>query len=258
MVKSPVRTRTGSGTSRNRAVAAAARAATKRAERARAEEESDEPLTGTVESKPRGVEPSPNAPNAPNAPRAPKARKERKAEGNGAGTKERGRHGHCVRTVLLAALVAVGLISAAVFGWLNHSGQGTREARAQALAAARKAAPDILSYRYQHLGRDFAKARSHLTGGFRKEYAKTTEKVVGPTAKKYKGEVTAKVAEPRSGGTPAASVVSASQDRVVVLLFMNQVTKNTQAKSPRVDLNRVRMTMVPTAGGWKVSAVDAL
>ncbi|WP_314172150.1 hypothetical protein [Streptomyces winkii] len=242
MVKSPVRTRTGSGASRNRAVAAAARAATKRAERARAEE-SDEPPTVTAEAKAPRAEPSP---------------KVRQAEGTGERAAGPERRGHGARMVLLAALVVVSLVSAAVFGWLQQSGEGTREARAQALAAARKAAPDILSYRYQHLGRDFAKARTHLTGGFRQEYAKTTEKVVGPTAKKYKGEVTATVAEPRSGGTPAASVVSASQDRVVVLLFMNQITKNTQAKSPRVDLNRVRMTMVPTAGGWKVSAVDAL
>jgi Mce-associated membrane protein len=244
MAKSPVRTRTGSGASRNRAVAAAARAATKRAERARAEE-SDEPPTSTAEAKAPRVEPSP---------------KVRKAAGTGTGERPAGRErrGHGARVALLTALVVVGLVSAAVFGWLQQSGEGTREARSQALSAARKAAPDILSYRYQHLDRDFAKARTHLTGGFRKEYAKTTEKVVGPTAKKYKGEVTATVAKPRSGGTPAASVVSASRDRVVVLLFMNQITKNTQAKSPRVDLNRVRMTMVPTAGGWKVSAVDAL
>ncbi|MCH6162608.1 hypothetical protein [Streptomyces marispadix] len=247
MVKSPVGTRTGSGASRNRAVAAAARAATKRAERARAEE-SDEPPTVTAEAK---------------APRVERSTKVRQAEGTGEREAGRERRGHGARVALLTALVVVGVVSAAVFGWLRQSGEGTRVARAQALAAARKAAPDILSYRYQHLDRDFAKARTHLTGGFREEYAKTTEKVVGPTAKKYKGEVTATVARPRSGGTPAASVVSASvvsasRDRVVVLLFMNQITKNTQAKSPRVDLNRVRMTMVPTAGGWKVSAVDAL
>ena len=27
---------------------------------------------------------------------------------------------------------------------------------------------------------------------------------------------------------------------------------------PRLDLNRVRMTLVDTSGGWKVSALDAL
>jgi Mce-associated membrane protein len=53
-------------------------------------------------------------------------------------------------------------------------------------------------------------------------------------------------------------VVSASPEKVVVLLFMNQVTKSSKLSQPRVDLNRVRMTLVRVGGGWKVSAVDAL
>jgi Mce-associated membrane protein len=65
------------------------------------------------------------------------------------------------------------------------------------------------------------------------------------------------VAQP-TGGSPAASVVSASADRAVILLFVNQVTTSTQVSGSRVDLNRVRMTLTRTADGWKVSAVDAL
>ena len=68
------------------------------------------------------------------------------------------------------------------------------------------------------------------------------------------GVVKATVAPPPgSGGAPAASVVSASPDRVVVLLFVNQVTQSTQVSGPRVDLNRVRMTLTRTSEGWKVS-----
>ncbi|WP_204269093.1 hypothetical protein, partial [Klebsiella aerogenes] len=46
--------------------------------------------------------------------------------------------------------------------------------RGQALAAARQAAPVVLSYDYRHLDRDFAAARARLTGHFRDEYRKTT------------------------------------------------------------------------------------
>lgn len=53
-------------------------------------------------------------------------------------------------------------------------------------------------------------------------------------------------------------MVSASPDKAVVLLFVNQVTTSTQVTGPRVDLNRVRMTLTRTSAGWKVSAVDAL
>jgi Mce-associated membrane protein len=161
-------------------------------------------------------------------------------------------------TAVLAVLVVAGLVAVTVLGWKYGDARQTDRARAQALATAQKAAPVILSYDYRHLDRDFDAARGHLTGSFRDEYRRTTTKVVAPTAKKYKGVVKATVVKPAGGGAPAASVVSASPDRAVVLLFVNQVTSSTQISGPRVDLNRVRMTLTLTSGGWKVSAVDAL
>jgi Mce-associated membrane protein len=161
-------------------------------------------------------------------------------------------------TALLGVLLVAGLVAVAVLGWQYRDARRTESARAEAVAAARKAAPTILSYDYRHLDRDFTRARTHLTGGFHDEYGKTTKTVVAPTAKKYRGVVKATIAAPASGGSPATSVVSASPDKVVVLLFVNQVTESTQVSGARVDLNRVRMTMSRTGEGWKVSAVDAL
>ncbi|MEU0203985.1 MULTISPECIES: hypothetical protein [unclassified Streptomyces] len=158
----------------------------------------------------------------------------------------------------LALLLLAGLVAGAVLGRQYLDGRQAGQARQQALAAARTAAPVVLSYDYRHLERDFARARTHLTGKFAEEYRRTTKAVVGPTARKYHGVVKATVAEPAGGGDPAASVVSASADRAVVLLFVNQVTRSTQVTGSRVDLNRVRMTLTRTSEGWKVSAVDAL
>ncbi|MGW1494447.1 hypothetical protein [Streptomyces sp. NPDC002402] len=159
---------------------------------------------------------------------------------------------------VLAVLVAALLAAVAVLGWEYGDSRRTEGARAQALAAARTAAPVVLSYDYRRLDKDFAAARGHLTGSFRDEYSRTTARVVAPTAAKYHGVVKATVVKPPGGGAPAASVVSASSDRAVVLLFVNQVTTSTQVTGPRVDLNRVRMTLTRTSAGWKVSAVDAL
>ncbi|MET9388961.1 hypothetical protein ABZY20_00885 [Streptomyces sp. NPDC006624] len=161
-------------------------------------------------------------------------------------------------TALLAVLLVAAVVALAALGWQYRDGRLTETARTEALAAARKAAPIVLSYDYRHLDKDFSRARAHLTGDFRDEYGKTTKAVVAPTAEKYRGVVRATVAAPGSGGTSAASVVSASPDKVVVLLFVNQVTESTQVTGARVDQNRVRMTMDRTGGGWKVSAVDAL
>ncbi|WP_327687209.1 hypothetical protein [Streptomyces sp. NBC_00467] len=159
---------------------------------------------------------------------------------------------------LLSVLVALGLTAVGALGWEYAEGRRTDAARTEAVAAARKAAPVVLSYDHRRLEADFAAARAHLAGAFAKEYGRTTSKVVGPTAKKYRGVVKASMVAPPDGGAPAASVVSVSPDRAVVLLFVNQVTTSTQVTGSRVDLNRVRMTMTRTSGGWKVSAVDAL
>lgn len=273
MLKQPARGRVESGgTGHRRTVAAAARAAAKRSERARAQEEKEpaeqrapgpeaRPLSGSgSDSRPDPGSGSQRGQRSGNQQRTSRSRGRRDVERAGYSGAAGGPHARKrkLRTVALAVLVLLGVTASALLGWWQRDGEETRQARAQALDAARKAAPEILSYRHQHLEEDFARARAHLTGGFREEYARTTQKVVGPTAEKYKGNVKATIAKPPSGGTAAASVVSASPERVVVLLFMNQVTKNTQTKGPRVDLNRVRMTLVPTGEGWKVSAVDAL
>ncbi|MET8243860.1 hypothetical protein ABZV31_05125 [Streptomyces sp. NPDC005202] len=167
------------------------------------------------------------------------------------------RTGRRLLTAAFCVLLLAGLVAVAVLGWQYREARQAEQAQGQALAAAQKAAPVVLSYDYRHLDRDFARARAQLTGAFRDEYLKTTRAVVGPTARKYHGVVKATVAAP-TGGTPAASVVSAAPDRAVVLLFVNQVTQSTQVSGSRLDLNRVRMTLTRTSSGWKVSAVDAL
>ncbi|MGW2522733.1 hypothetical protein ACWC09_38275 [Streptomyces sp. NPDC001617] len=222
---------------RSRTMNAAARAAAKRVEHLNRPEERhagrtltiDPPATDGGEDPP---EPSAKSPESP-ADEAPSRRSRQ-----------------WLLTVVLGALLVVGLVAVAVLGWRYGQERRTESARAEALTAARKAAPVVLSYDYRHLDSDFARARTHLTGHFRDQYGRTTSTVVGPTALKYHGVVKATV--------PAASVVSASPDKVTVLLFVNQVTQSTQVSGSRLDLNRVRMTMTSTSEGWKVSAVDAL
>ncbi|MFI9752339.1 hypothetical protein [Streptomyces collinus] len=250
----------GPGT--RRTMTAAARAAAKRAERGHREagavtaahEESprraERPLAGRtvlIEAPKHGwddpPEPSPES-FGEDGPQ------ERSEPGSGGRRK--------LLTLLLAVLLVAGLVALAALGRQYRDGRLTETARTEALTAARTAAPIVLSYDYRHLEKDFSRARAHLTGDFRHEYGKTTKTVVAPTAEKYHGVVKARVAAPGSGGAPAASVVSASPDKVVVLLFVNQVTESTQVSGSRVDQNRVRMTMDRTGDEWKVSGVDAL
>ncbi|MFF8424489.1 hypothetical protein ACF07Y_04930 [Streptomyces sp. NPDC016566] len=249
MANPTTRTR-GTGSPARRTLTAAARAAAKRARRPEQDETTqrvEDRLTGhtVVIEPPCGwddppePQPTPETDEQESAP-APPPRLPR------------------VLTAALCLALVAALAAAAVLGWQYRQGQQTAKARTEALAAARKAAPVVLSYDYRHLDRDFARARALLTGAFRDQYGRTTKTVVGPTAKKYHGVVKATVAAPTDGGAPAVSVVSAAPDRAVVLLFVNQITQSTQVSGARLDLNRVRMTLARTADGWKVSAVDAL
>ncbi|MFE1311499.1 hypothetical protein [Streptomyces sp. NPDC058755] len=252
MANPTTRTR-GTGSPARRTMTAAARAAAKRARRPEHDETAPQ-----AEGRPSGrtvlIEP-PGGWDDPPEPK-PAAEEPETDEQESAPARPPG-----LRRLLTAALclaLAAALAVAAVLGWQYRQGQQTARARAEALAAARKAAPVVLSYDYRHLDRDFARARALLTGAFRDQYGKTTRTVVGPTARKYHGVVKAAVAAPTDGGAPAVSVVSAAPDKVVVLLFVNQVTQSTQVSGSRLDLNRVRMTLARTSDGWKVSAVDAL
>ncbi|MCP3819254.1 hypothetical protein NLX86_14420 [Streptomyces sp. A3M-1-3] len=256
----------GAGSPGRRSVTAAARAAARRTERAglaAAEGREDDADDESGQRPPeqhagpvlRVEDPSP-APEAPEPSEAPEEAGHA-SSGEARSGPSRGRRRGLVSAVL-AVVVVAGLVAAAVLGWTYWDGRRTDAARVQALAAARKAAPVVLSYDHRRLDQNFAAALGHLTGSFRDEYRRTTKAVVAPTAKKYQGVVKATVVKPPGGGAPAASVVSASPDRAVVLLFVNQVTRSTQVTGDRVDLNRVRMTLTLTSGGWKVSAVDAL
>ncbi|MCZ7457154.1 hypothetical protein [Streptomyces sp. WMMC940] len=270
----------GAGSPARRSMTAAARAAAKRAEQAQQTGGGRRPAPGADTSGPpgdsgalvsgrtlraedppaEGTEPDWEAPDWEEPEREPGSGPSAGAPAgeDGGPQGRRSPRRRLLVCAVLALLTVAGLVAAALLGTAYAHGRQADEGRARALAAARKAAPAVLSYDHRHLDRDFAAARGHLTGPFLEEYRRTTTKVVAPTAKKYQGVVTASVVTPPGGGSPAASVVSASPDRAVVLLFVNQVTRSTRVDGPRVDLNRVRMELTRTSGGWKVSAVDAL
>jgi Mce-associated membrane protein len=161
--------------------------------------------------------------------------------------------------VVSGVLAAIVLVAAAIAGVLvfrlaqadpNDPPDSLSKTRSEALAAARSHAQAVLSYDHRTLDADFAKAEAALTGKFKKDYTRTTSTVVRPSAEQYKVVVKAEVT--------AASVVRASDHQVVALLFVDQTTTSTRLEGPKVDLNRVRMTLVEQDGNWLVSGLDAL
>jgi Mce-associated membrane protein len=150
---------------------------------------------------------------------------------------------------LLAAILVVGLV-AAVQAAYHLRLRATESAREAGLAAARVYAKDLLSYDYRHLDQDFARAKAHLVGEVVREYEATTAGRVLATARSSRAVVEAEVME--------ASVVSASPDRVVTLLLVAQRTRNATSPAPRLDRNRIRLSLAKVDGTWKVSGFDAI
>ena len=153
--------------------------------------------------------------------------------------------------LLVAGVVTLALVlTAGLVALRARTAARTETARTAAQAAAESDVVDLLSYDYRHLDRDFARARAHLTGKFVADYTTTTQHTVRPLAPQVHAVVKATVA--------SSSVVRASENKVVVLLFVNQTTTSTRLDAPRTDLNRVRLTMTHVGGAWKVSKVAAL
>jgi Mce-associated membrane protein len=123
-------------------------------------------------------------------------------------------------------------------------------ARAGAQQAAITDIKALLSYDAATLDRDFAKGKAVTTGQFAKDYAQQFTTFVKPTATQYKVSVTANVV--------SSAVESNSSDTAVVLLFVDQTTKSSQLPAPRVDQNRVKLTMSRVHKTWLISDVAAL
>lgn len=148
--------------------------------------------------------------------------------------------------VAIAALV----VAAALAGFMGFKAQeapNLADAQADALAAAKERVPTLLSYDTASLDADLKTAVDQTTGPFSDDYAKILKDVVGPTARKQKISTSAVVS--------AAGVVSGTEDRVTVLVFLTQTTEAGKAgKAGRsVTGSRIEVTMTKTGDDWKIS-----
>lgn len=149
----------------------------------------------------------------------------------------------------LAGLAAVLLVAAAVLAWVVRQDRLEEQARDDALEAAERAAVEVLSYDHRRIEQDVEEAERLGTGEFLEQYRAATQ---GLAEQAGAGEVVV------STTVQGTSVQSASRDRVEVLLFVDQTTRRTGLEQPRVEQNRVRLTLDHVDGRWLVSGLDAL
>lgn len=118
-------------------------------------------------------------------------------------------------------------------------------ARASALQAAQTYAVDFGSYDYAHLDQDFRRVTAHLTPDFAKKYA-SVGSGLRSVIQQYHGKSTATV--------QGAGLASVTATAAVAVVFLDQTVTTTQSTTPRVDRNRMQMTLQRQRNGtWLIS-----
>ncbi len=154
------------------------------------------------------------------------------------------------RPILLVALViaTTALAIALFFVQYRPDREIDDQAANQAIRAASDGAVAALSYSSESLDRDFAEAKTHLTGGFLDYYTTFTRDVVAPTVRD-------KHLSQKAVAIRAAAIELHSQS-AVVLVFLNETTTSADKKEPLKTPTSVRVTLDKVDGTWLVSKFD--
>ena len=153
-----------------------------------------------------------------------------------------------------AILVAAALVvSAGVAGWLyvyqyRVDQQTNADAANVALEAAKTGTIALLSYSPDTLDKDFATAKSNLTGDFLSYYTDFTEKIVTPAAKGKQVKTVAAVVR--------AAVSEMHPDSATVLLFINQTTTSKENPDGAFAASSVKVGLKKIDDRWLISAFD--
>jgi len=151
--------------------------------------------------------------------------------------------------LLAAALVASTGVTAWLYFQQYRPDQETNAAAsAVALDAAKNGTVALLSYSPEKLDKDFAAAKSHLTGDFLSYYTQFTEQIVTPAAKQKSVKTTAAVVR--------AAVSEMHPDSAVVLVFINQNTSSKENPDGAFAASAVKVGLKKINDAWLISAFD--
>ncbi|HEU4360717.1 MAG TPA: hypothetical protein VFR27_04315 [Mycobacterium sp.] len=157
------------------------------------------------------------------------------------------------RTRLAAVAAAAALAGVGYGGWLLFERHETDVAGAQALAAAQKYVLTLTTFDAVHPDPTDEKDMDYLvdgaTGEYRDMYAKSQAKLLKLQVDK----------QAAGRGTIVDSTVkSATRDKAVVFLLVDQSVINSDNPQPQLDRSRIRMTLNKVDGRWLVSYLEAL
>lgn len=155
--------------------------------------------------------------------------------------------------LLSAALCLVMAVLVAVLTQRESDARAVDHARHDALLAAPRIVRDVLSYDYRTMDADIAQARRDTTGAFAQQYdAYATDLESKAVANRAIVQ-----AQPQAPG-----IVSASAHRVVILVFVDQVSVRQPQASAQPTTSaaqsRVQLTLQKVGSRWLLVALSAV
>ncbi|MBD0863544.1 hypothetical protein IA539_20430 [Gordonia sp. zg691] len=150
------------------------------------------------------------------------------------------------RIVAVLAIVAL-LAGGGYAGWTLYENHAINQAEQQAVATAKDYAVTLTSIDSASIDQNFTEVLGGATGEFKDMYSRSSSQLKQMLVD---NKATSK------GVVIDAGVKSATTQRVVVMLFVDQSITNTASPEPRVDRSRVLMTMENVDGRWLASKVD--
>jgi hypothetical protein len=126
------------------------------------------------------------------------------------------------------------------------AGTGLNAEAQSAISTATTYAEQFSTYNYKSLTTDFGLTESHALEPFLSKYKSETAQI-RPDLVKLKAT--------SSGKVIGAGIASITPSTAVVDLFLNQTISNSASTQPRVDNQRVEMTLTKQANRWLISKV---
>lgn len=155
-----------------------------------------------------------------------------------------------MRVFALGVLPAIVMALALCAGYAKWRGDTLRDvepARIESVQAAKEGTAAILGYEPATVEKELNAARDRLTGDFRESYTSLINDMVIPGSKERQISAVADV--------PAAGVVSADDNRAVVLVFVNQTT-TIGDEPPTNTASSVRVTLDKVDNRWLIAGFE--
>lgn len=162
-------------------------------------------------------------------------------------TSERPSRWRLVRRVVLGALGVALLASSGFLGWQAWQEHRVDVASRDAQAAAVRYAQVLTSIDSNNVDQNFADVLNGATGEFKDMYSQSSAQL---------RQLLIDNKASAHGVVVDSAVKSATADRVVVLLFVDQTVSNKAAPDPRIDRSRIKMTMEKVDGAWRAGKVE--